>query len=217
MADEEDLALVRREGLGDIIRHSFPVNRDPSAEVLFQKNTLEETPSLYHILFKTVPEEVCREIEAHLDIGKGYYMGFTCRGGIFGSIILKIKGSGDITNHRLLEAFVSQASVALLIRYARKLQKQSEERYRAVVESQTELIVRFLPDGTHLFMNEPYCRYFNIDRARTTGNRFRPKVFDEDRKKMAFYFNSFSLNDPVSTIERRITLADGSVRWVAVE
>jgi PAS domain S-box-containing protein len=141
-------------------------------------------------------------------------MGFTCRGGIFGSIILKIKGSGDIPNRRLLEAFVSQASVALLRRYARKLQKQSEERYRAVVESQTELIARFLPDGTHLFMNEPYCRYFNIDRATTTGKRFRPKVFDEDREKLALYFNSFSPDDPVLTMEHRITLDDGSVRWV---
>lgn len=182
VADEDDINLFRREALVNIIGKSFPVSRDPSAEVLFQKNTLQETPSLYKVLFETVPEKICRDIEAQLDIGKGYCMGFTCRGGIFGSIILKIKAGGDITKRRLLEAFVSQASVALLRRYARKLQKQSEERYRAVVESQTELIARFLPDGTHLFMNEPYCRYFNLDRSHTTGKKFRPIVFDKDRE-----------------------------------
>jgi hypothetical protein len=52
VAEEEDMDLVRREGLGDIVGQSFPVNRDPSAEVLFQKNTLQETPSLYQVLLK---------------------------------------------------------------------------------------------------------------------------------------------------------------------
>ena len=37
---------------------------------------------------------------------------------------------------------------------------KSEERYRNVVEDQTEFISRFLPDGTHVFVNEAYCRYF---------------------------------------------------------
>jgi PAS domain S-box-containing protein len=36
--------------------------------------------------------------------------------------------------------------------------RESELRYRAVVEDQTELICRFLPDGTLTFVNEAYCR-----------------------------------------------------------
>ena len=32
--------------------------------------------------------------------------------------------------------------------------RESEERYRHVVEDQTEFICRFLPDGTHIFVNE---------------------------------------------------------------
>jgi PAS domain-containing protein len=42
--------------------------------------------------------------------------------------------------------------------------RQSEARYRNVVEVQTELISRFLPDGTHVFVNEAYCRYFGKSR-----------------------------------------------------
>ncbi len=37
---------------------------------------------------------------------------------------------------------------------------ESEERYRNVVEDQTEFICRFLPGGTHVFVNDAYCRYF---------------------------------------------------------
>ena len=36
--------------------------------------------------------------------------------------------------------------------------RRSEARYRAVVEDQTELICRFLPDGTYTFVNGALCR-----------------------------------------------------------
>ena len=39
--------------------------------------------------------------------------------------------------------------------------RRSEKKYRTIVEDQTELICRFLPDGTLTFVNEVYCRYFN--------------------------------------------------------
>ena len=36
---------------------------------------------------------------------------------------------------------------------------ESESRYRAVVEGQTEFILRLRPDGTLTFVNDAYCRY----------------------------------------------------------
>jgi two-component system cell cycle sensor histidine kinase/response regulator CckA len=39
--------------------------------------------------------------------------------------------------------------------------RASAARYRAVVESQSELICRYLPDGTITFANGAYCRYFS--------------------------------------------------------
>ena len=50
----------------------------------------------------------------------------------------------------------------------------SEQRYRNVVEDQTEFISRFLPDGTHVFVNEAYCRYFNKTRDEIIGKKFIP-------------------------------------------
>jgi PAS domain-containing protein len=43
--------------------------------------------------------------------------------------------------------------------------RQSEARYRAIVEDQTELICRFKPDGTLTFVNDAYCRYLDLVRA----------------------------------------------------
>ena len=46
---------------------------------------------------------------------------------------------------------------------------QSEERYRNVVEDQTEFICRFTPDGRLTFVNGAYCRYFGLDAKTCLG------------------------------------------------
>ena len=51
---------------------------------------------------------------------------------------------------------------------------ESEKTYRRVVEDQAELITRFLPDGTHIFVNKAYCRYFNKTREDIIGKKFFP-------------------------------------------
>ncbi len=60
--------------------------------------------------------------------------------------------------------------------------KASEERYRAVVESQTELICRFHPDGTLVFANDAFCRYYGREKCTGfIGKRFFPKIPAEER------------------------------------
>ena len=83
----------------------------------------------------------------------------------------------ELENRELVEAFVGQASVALLRRVARQRLLESEARYRAVVEGQHELVCRFRPDGTHLVANEAYCRFFGLDPATPSPDRAsRPRV-----------------------------------------
>src|SRR4030095_2571328 len=50
--------------------------------------------------------------------------------------------------------------------------KESEERYRNVVETQTELICRFLPDTTLTFVNDAYCKYFGKEAHELVGIKF---------------------------------------------
>ncbi len=91
--------------------------------------------------------------------------------------------------------------------------KASEERYRAVVESQTELITRFRPDGVILFVNEAYCRYFGKRCTEIIGHRFAPGIPEEERDLLRDYFDSLTPANPVSSIEHRIVMPDGTIRW----
>jgi PAS domain S-box-containing protein len=91
--------------------------------------------------------------------------------------------------------------------------RQSEERYRAIVEEQTELICRFKPDDTITFVNDAYCRYFNMPRESLIGQKFLPTMPSEDRKLITQNFRSLSLEQPTNTYEHRIILPSGEIRW----
>ena len=91
--------------------------------------------------------------------------------------------------------------------------KATEERYRNVVETQTEFISRFQPDNTHVFVNEAYSRYFGMKSDEIIGHRFRPNIPVEDQKRVKQFFASLTKDHPVDVIEHRIIMPDGSIRW----
>jgi PAS domain S-box-containing protein len=91
--------------------------------------------------------------------------------------------------------------------------RASEARYRAVVESQTEFVCRFRPDGTHVFVNEAYCRYFGKARDEIEGHVFRPEIPAEDRDALRTHFEGLTPEYPLNSIEHRILMPDGSLRW----
>jgi len=90
--------------------------------------------------------------------------------------------------------------------------QQSEARYRAIVEDQTELITRFRPDGVLTFVNEAYCRYFGVTRERIVGDRYEPLIYEADREKVYQLVNSITPENPVVTIKNRVVVA-GQIRW----
>jgi PAS domain S-box-containing protein len=91
----------------------------------------------------------------------------------------------------------------------------SESRYRSVVEDQTEVISRFLPDGTFVFVNEVFCRVFGKTSDELIGQRWQPGVAHPDDVSMVEgKLREMSPNHPVVTIENRVFVADGEMRWM---
>jgi PAS domain S-box-containing protein len=117
------------------------------------------------------------------------------------------------TSRVALETIATQIGVAIERKRAEEALAESEQRYRNVVEDQTEFISRFLPDGTHVFVNDAYCRYFGLAREEILGHRFQPLIPAEDRERVRRFFGSLTRDNPVDTIEHRILMPDGRLRW----
>ncbi|HEY9668125.1 MAG TPA: diguanylate cyclase, partial [Coleofasciculaceae cyanobacterium] len=92
--------------------------------------------------------------------------------------------------------------------------RKSEERYRAVVEDQTELICRFVADGTLTFVNDAYCRYFNKTRSELLGSNLFQLIPDEYREKTQTHIAKLSRKNPVATREHQILMPDGETHWI---
>ena len=211
---EEEVAWMRKE-LGNHIRLfsglTFPVDVCPDAIPLFQKHSLEACPPLYDLLFHTVPENVCIRIEEHLSFGKGYAMGFICRGGIFGNVFIKLKKGEVLNNRHIIEPFISQAAVALLRKHARNQLRKSEEQNIRNMEflSKTAMalvnisddkdIYHFITDQIHLFNPDLVVGFNSFDMERGTATLCSISGLDECTagKIQEFGVDLFSISFPL--------------------
>lgn len=92
--------------------------------------------------------------------------------------------------------------------------RASEERYRAVVEGQAEMVCRFLRDGTLLFVNGAYARNMTSGSKPEAliGANFWEFVSRQDRPSVEAMLDSLRPDAPEVRIENRID-TPGGPRW----
>jgi len=89
----------------------------------------------------------------------------------------------------------------------------SNERYRNVVEDQTEFICRFTPEGRLSFVNDAYCRHFGLDKATCIGTQHTVDIPPDDLLRMKEHLAALSPGNPTAIIEHRIIMPSGDIRW----
>jgi len=97
-------------------------------------------------------------------------------------------------------------------RIARALE-ESEERYRTVVEDQTEMICWFDSDSVILFANEAFCRHFGMPGEEMVGRRFTPRIPPGERDRLERHFASLTPAHPAAHIDHQVIMPSGEVRW----
>jgi PAS domain S-box-containing protein len=98
-------------------------------------------------------------------------------------------------------------------RFAEESLRESEERYRDVVETQTELICRYLPDTTLTFVNDAYCRYFGRGRDELVGRPFIRLIPESERAAVLEHIESIGLSARGDIYEHQVVRPDGSFGW----
>ncbi len=91
--------------------------------------------------------------------------------------------------------------------------RESEERYRSVVESQTELICRYLPDTTLTFVNDAYCRYFGRTSKDLIGVKFLELIPESSHDEVRGLIESLVQRPRIEIIEHEVLLPDGGIGW----
>jgi len=91
--------------------------------------------------------------------------------------------------------------------------RQSEERYRHIVEDQTEFICRFRPGGVITFANPALHRLTGHAPGSLVGQSFFSFIPSPDRENVERAISFLAVENPLSAVEHRVIMPDGSVRW----
>uniref|UniRef100_A0ACD5GNL4 PAS domain-containing protein n=1 Tax=Desertifilum tharense IPPAS B-1220 TaxID=1781255 RepID=A0ACD5GNL4_9CYAN len=119
---------------------------------------------------------------------------------------------------------VCQSAIALLAclgsAIARRQQevplRESEERYRGIIESQQDLIIRLDLQGHFTFVNDAYCHFFGKRREELLGCIFLTLIHDEDLLKTLKTIEILQAPPYRLSLEQRVITAQGD-RWIGWE
>jgi PAS domain S-box-containing protein len=91
---------------------------------------------------------------------------------------------------------------------------ESEEKYRLMVETQTDLIIKTDPAGNFLFVSPSYCELFDIPEEVLLSGRFKPEVHPADNQQSARLMENLFRPPYTYYYEQRIMTKKGW-RWFA--
>lgn len=96
---------------------------------------------------------------------------------------------------------------------AQQALEESEEKFKSIVQDQTEMISRWLPGGIRTFVNDAYCKLFGVTREQVLGTSFFEEIAEPDRERVLARLNAITADNPISTASHEVILADGSSAW----
>jgi hypothetical protein len=87
--------------------------------------------------------------------------------------------------------------------------RESEEKYRILIENQNDLIVKVDNEGAFLFVSPSYCKLFGKSEDELIGNHFIPLVHEDDRQPTIEAMKLLKIPPFTCNIEQRAMTVDG--------
>ena len=104
--------------------------------------------------------------------------------------------------------------IFLRFRTVQRSLAESESRYRALVEHQSDMVVKVDPDGRFLYVSPSYCEMFGKSEEELLGNTFMPLVHEDDQSATEEAMKDLFRPPYQAYLEQRALTKDGW-RWLS--
>lgn len=91
--------------------------------------------------------------------------------------------------------------------------QRSEARLASILEGQTDLICRYLPDGRLSFVNEAYLRFFGKNREELLNHNFIPHIPEADLTVINEKLKGISPDKPIARFDHRVIMPNSVIHW----
>lgn len=112
-----------------------------------------------------------------------------------------------------LSRALSEANNKRAEKEANKKLKESEEKYKSVVQDQTEYIVRWKPDGEILFANQSYLDFLCLRESEVIGKNYFTFIPEEEKERFFNKISSLTVVSPVKIDTHQSSRGNGDKFW----
>ncbi len=166
----------------------FTIRIDAERRELLRSGTLVPIPGgLRQVGTGVLPDIACQVLEQFYGLGQAYAIGFVWQGELVGNAIILLPAGAKLTDPSAVEALVRQAASAMRRRAAEAALRESEQRYRAVVENAGDGIA-IVQDGLVVYANPSLCRLAGREPAEVINRPFTEFLAAESRATVLDYY-----------------------------
>lgn len=164
---------------------------------------------LYEALLRSVPRKVTRAIERTMGVRAVYGMGCLVGEECFGGVLILLRSNHGLPHAILMEAYISQAALAMQRYRAEKIMRQTEEQFRFVMERATDAYLILTTDGIIRDVNPGACKATGYARAALIGRQISDFTDISEMAGKPLQWDRLKRGDVFSET-RRIRCMDGS-------
>ena len=179
--------LIGKEVIGMIVKLPEPFELQKERIAVMSRKLTKVPGNLYITMHNQVPEEICIKIEEELNIGDIYAIGLVSQGVVWASVVIMLRKGEIITHKKLIESYITHASIALVRYKTEKILKNSEKLYRSVIENIQDVFYRSDREGTLIMASPSWAQLLGYDSLDDCiGYNIAEKFYFEPHRRKEF-------------------------------
>ena len=213
-AEQNLLKIVLKIAGDNVAKTASPV--DDETYRLITKNLVGRYNSFTEVSFGAIPGIIDKAVRKSTGIDRLYPVAHVIEGKLYGTTMLAFKKGQISPSIELLESYAHLMSVSIRRYNAEKLLKESEEKYRTLVNTTNEAI-SVVQDGVFKFATKKMSLLLGVEAEKLTGKPFIDFVWPEDRELILTNYQRRNAGKKVPAVyDFRIIGPKGAMKWVLV-